>query len=83
MASAACTKKAGVPVEARVAASLRAMCPVLPMPLTTTRPRQASSMPTTCTKLSSSRAARSAMACASVCSVRRAEARMASGVGSG
>ncbi len=39
-ASAAWTKNAGVPVEASVAASLRAMWPDLPMPVTTTRPRQ-------------------------------------------
>ncbi len=37
-ASAAWMKKAGVPVEARVAAILRAMCPDLPMPVTITRP---------------------------------------------
>ena len=42
LASAGCTKKAGVPVEASVAAILRAMCPDLPMPLTMTRPWQAS-----------------------------------------
>ena len=38
-ASAGCTKNAGVPVEASVAASLRATWPDLPMPETTTRPR--------------------------------------------
>ena len=37
-ASAGCTKNAGVPVDASVAASLRATCPDLPMPETTTRP---------------------------------------------
>src|SRR5438309_6437307 len=36
-ASAAWTKKAGVPVLASVDAILRAMCPDLPTPLTTTR----------------------------------------------
>ena len=39
LASAACRKNAGVPVLARVEAILRAMCPDLPTPLTTTRPR--------------------------------------------
>ena len=41
LASPGCTKKAGVPVEASVAAILRATWPDLPMPLTTTRPLQA------------------------------------------
>ena len=39
-ASAGCTKNAGVPVDAKVAASLRPMWPDLPMPETTMRPRQ-------------------------------------------
>ena len=39
MASAAWRKWAGVPVERRVAAILRAMMPLLPMPVTTMRPR--------------------------------------------
>src|SRR6201991_359505 len=38
LASAACTKKAGVPVEAKVAAILRATWPDLPSPVTITRP---------------------------------------------
>lgn len=37
-ASPGCTKKAGVPVLASVAAILPAICPLLPMPVTTTRP---------------------------------------------
>jgi hypothetical protein len=37
-ASAACTKKAGVPVEASVEATLRATWPDLPSPVTMTRP---------------------------------------------
>ena len=37
-ASPGCTKKAGVPVLANVAAILPAICPLLPMPVTTTRP---------------------------------------------
>ncbi|KAG1069445.1 hypothetical protein G6F40_017634 [Rhizopus arrhizus] len=58
-ASAAGTKKAGVPVEANGAAILRAIWPVLPMPVTTTRPRHANSRATTWVKVSSSRADRS------------------------
>jgi hypothetical protein len=42
LASAGCTNSAGVPVEASVAAILRPTWPLLPMPITTTRPRQAS-----------------------------------------
>ena len=38
LASAGWTKSAGVPVEASVAAILRATWPLLPMPVTTTRP---------------------------------------------
>ena len=38
LASLGCTKKAGVPVEAKVAASFWPMCPLLPMPVTMTRP---------------------------------------------
>ncbi len=38
LASAGCTKKAGVPVEASVAAVFAAICPLLPMPVTMTRP---------------------------------------------
>ena len=41
-ASAGWTKNAAVPVEAKVAATLRAMCPDLPMPTTMTRPPQPS-----------------------------------------
>ena len=42
LASAGWTNIAGVPVEASVAAILRPTWPLLPMPMTTTRPRQAS-----------------------------------------
>ena len=41
LASAAWTNCAGVPVEARVAAILRATWPLLPMPVTISRPRAA------------------------------------------
>src|SRR5580704_987412 len=41
-ASTGCMNNAGVPIELSVAAILRAMIPLLPMPVTTTRPRQAS-----------------------------------------
>ena len=40
LASAGCTKKAGVPVLAMVEAILRAMWPDFPIPLTTMRPLQ-------------------------------------------
>ena len=39
LASAGCTNMAGVPVDASVAAILRPIWPLLPMPITTTRPR--------------------------------------------
>ena len=38
LASAGCTKNAGVPVEANVAAIFRPTCPDFPMPVTITRP---------------------------------------------
>ena len=41
LASLGCTKKAGVPVEAKVAAILRPTWPDLPMPVTISRPRAA------------------------------------------
>ena len=73
-ASAGCTKKAGVPVEASVAASLRAMWPDLPMPDTTTRPRQLSTSATAATKASDRRADRAEIAAASVARTSRASA---------
>ena len=45
-------KAAGVPVELRVAANLRAMCPALPMPAAKTLPRQAAIASTAHTKSS-------------------------------
>jgi hypothetical protein len=54
LASAGCTKNAGVPVLANVAASLRATWPDLPMPETTTRPRQPRMKSIASTKPSSS-----------------------------
>ena len=48
MASAGCRKKAGVPVLESVAAILRQMMPLLPMPVRITRPRQSR---TSCTAL--------------------------------
>ena len=46
LASLGCTKKAGVPVEAKVAAIFWAMWPLLPMPVTITRPLAAASVST-------------------------------------
>ena len=71
-ASAGCTKKAGVPVEAMVAAILRLMWPDLPIPITTTRPRQFKIASTACTKASSSPRDTSCKASASVLNTCRA-----------
>ncbi len=77
-ASAAWTKKAGVPVEAKVAAILRPIWPLLPTPLTTTRPLAARSTSTVRAKgsarPSSRAAARAVRPACSVASVRCAEA---------
>ena len=75
LASAGCTKKAGVPVDARVAAILRPMWPLLPMPMTTTRPGVASMACATCTKRSSSRWASACSDWISMVKVSRAVAR--------
>jgi hypothetical protein len=72
LASAGCTKNAGVPVLARVEAILLATCPDLPIPLTTVRPRQASTSSTARVKFSSSLAERAATAAASMSSTRLA-----------
>jgi len=73
-ASPGCTNIAGVPVEARVAAILRAMWPDLPMPDTTTRPVQAYSTATARTRESSasSRSCKARTASASIARVSRA-----------
>ena len=47
-ASTGCRYNAGVPVELNVAAILRAINPLLPMPVTTTRPAQQNSNSTAC-----------------------------------
>ena len=46
LASLGCTKKAGVPVDAKVAASFWPTCPLLPMPVTITRPLAAAKVAT-------------------------------------
>ena len=74
LASAGCTNIAGVPVEASVAAILRPTCPLLPMPITTTRPRQASIASTARTKPGPSRCLAPSSAAASMSSVRAASA---------
>src|SRR5262245_22841165 len=78
LASLGCTKKAGVPVEASVAAILRPTCPDLPIPVTITRPRARETSSTASMK---ARPRPSWMACESVVmplaassSVRTAEA---------
>ena len=75
LASAGCTNMAGVPVEASVAAILRPMWPLLPMPMTTTRPRQANMAATAVAKVSFTRKAMAVTACASMLSVSWAIAR--------
>ncbi len=76
-ASPGCTNMAGVPVEASVAAILRAMWPDLPMPETTTRPVQAYISATARATLSSSprRACMAWIASASIVRVSRASSR--------
>src|SRR5690242_13244858 len=72
LASAGWTKRAGVPVEARVAAILRATWPLLPMPVTTTRPPTAASRSTTSAKALPTWCARTRNASASAVITRRA-----------
>ena len=60
LASLGCTKKAGVPVEERVAATLSPTWPLLPMPVMMMRPWQARIMPIALSKLSLSAAPSSA-----------------------
>ncbi len=83
LASAAWTKNAGVPVEARVAAILRPTWPDFPMPVTMTRPRAARMVATVAAKgsprpsvIASASAARPSR---SVSSVRSADAMQARG----
>ena len=75
LASAGCTNIAGVPVEASVAAILRPIWPLLPMPITTTRPRQASKRSIARTKEGPTRCPRACTAAASMAKVCRAKAR--------
>ena len=79
LASAGCTKKAGVPVLASVAAILFAMCPDLPMPDTTMRPVQSSIRAQARKKLASSRVDKPRIASASMSKTRRALADRRSG----
>ena len=74
-ASPGCTKNAGVPVLARVAAILLAMWPDLPMPVTTTRPLHARRSSHARSKLSSIVAPIAAIASVSKRMVRAAELR--------
>ena len=74
LASAGCTNSAGVPVDANVAAILRPIWPLLPMPITTTRPRQASMTCTACANSEPTRSARQSTAAASISKVFRASA---------
>ncbi len=78
LASAGCTKNAGVPVEASVAAILRPTWPLLPMPITTRRPVLCSTICTAWAKRSSTRAASPVSAAASMSKVSRARRRACS-----
>ena len=77
LASPGCTKNAGVPVEASVAAILPPIWPDLPMPVTTTRPSHASRRSAAAAKVSSIRVSRAATAAASM-PITRWPARMIS-----
>ena len=85
LASLGCTKKAGVPVEAKVAASFWLTCPLLPMPVTITRPLAAASVATARPKAAPSSCSSARLsACRpshSRSSVRAAEFRAAAGGG--
>ena len=82
LASPGWTKKAGVPVEASVAAILRPTWPDLPMPVTMTRPRAAAIRSTAAANASPRPLPIASMSTASparsVASVRSAEAMLAS-----
>ncbi len=75
LASAGWTKNAGVPVEASVAAILRPTWPLLPMPMTTTRPRACSTICTAWANTLSTRFDRAVNAAASMSKVSRARRR--------
>lgn len=77
MASAACIKMAGVPVELRVATILDAMMALLPMPETITRPSECKMNSTASAKVSSKSEDRFRMAVASVSMVFFAMSRIA------
>ena len=79
LASAGCTNIAGVPVEASVAAILRPTWPLLPMPITTTRPRTSRILRTASTKLAPDALLEAEHGRASMSKVMRARASIASG----
>ena len=81
LASPGCTNMAGVPVEASVAAILRPMWPLLPMPITTTWPVVLSSICTALTKLGVSRFLICKSACASMSKVSCANCKMRASFG--
>ena len=73
------TNMAGVPVDASVAATLRPMWPLLPMPITTTRPRHCTSNCTAAAKRSPTRSLSPATAAASMSNVSRARRKACAG----
>ncbi len=79
LASEAWTKKAAVPVEAKVAAILRATWPDLPMPVQAMRPRAANSRSTAAVKSPSRASACRARAEDSVARTRRPTATASKG----
>ena len=81
LASAGWTNIAGVPVEASVAAILRPTWPLLPMPMTTTRPRTSRIRRTASTKPAPMRDFRPRTASASMSKVARARLSTVSGSG--
>ena len=81
LASPGWTNIAGVPVEASVAAILRPMCPLLPMPITTTWPVVLSSIWTALTKVGLSRCLICKSASASMSRVSCANCKMRASLG--
>ena len=73
LASPGCTKNAGLPVLAKVAAILQPIWPDLPMPVTIMRPRQLSKASHAMVKFSPIRWVRACTACASVSITARAK----------
>ena len=83
MASAGCRKSEGVPVEARVAEIFWPMRPLLPIPVTTTRPAQPARRSTARSKRSSRPGMSARMASASISSTFLAVSRLTASLRAG